>query len=204
LTDPKEGIVNSYVYAINKFGIEESNPAEVASFIGPSIHLYFANRHKLSESDQDLAVKYYREYFSIKGLYENKLYAGIEELLESLRTAGTTIYLVTSKPTVYAKEIMRHFNIAFFFESIYGSELSVHNTPKEKLIADCLAEENLSPENCIMVGDRMHDVVGARTNGVKSCAVTYGYGSRKELEEAKPDYVVDTVESLRELLTESL
>jgi phosphoglycolate phosphatase len=200
ITDPVKGITNSYLYALEKLGLHEEEPDSISKYMGSSLHLYFAEKHNIPDSKLEGAVKLYREYFSKHGMYENKIYDGIPELLEKLHERSVDIFLVTSKPKIYAKEILKHFNLISHFKNIYGSELTVQNTGKDILINQTINEENIKNLNTIMVGDRKYDVLGAKVNGVKSAAVTYGYGSLQELKDCNPDYIVNSVLELEMLL----
>jgi phosphoglycolate phosphatase len=188
------------LYAIEKLGLQEPEPVMIQTFIGSSLHLYFVERHNLAGKAVEDGVRYYREYFSAKGLYENRLYPGIDDLVRRLFEKNIGIYLVTSKPTVYAKQILVHFGLDKYFKDIYGSELTVQNTSKELLIANCIKGEGLKTESSLMIGDRMHDVNGARANSVYSAAVTYGYGTIEELRNCSPDYLINSVDELYEVI----
>ena len=200
LTDPVEGITNSYLYALDKLGLHESNPGKIKTFMGASLHLYFKTEHNIDEAKMVSAVAAYREYFSTRGLFENKLYDGISEMLISAHDKGIALYLVTSKPTVFAKKILDYFELGIYFKGIYGSDLTVQNKDKETLIRDTIEHENLHGKSIIMVGDREFDVIGAKQNGISSAAVTYGYGPISELIKSEPDYIVTSVLELRELI----
>jgi phosphoglycolate phosphatase len=200
LTDPVKGITNSYIYALEKLGLHEEEPGSISKYMGSSLHLYFAEKHNIPDSKLEEVVKLYREYFSMRGMYENKVYEGIPDLLKKLNARSIDIFLVSSKPTVYAKEILKHFNLLSHFKNIYGSELTVQNTGKDILINQTIKGENLHYSNTIMVGDRKYDVLGAKANGIKSAAVTYGYGTLRELEDCNPDYIINSVQELEVLL----
>ena len=85
LTDPGIGITNSVMYALKKFNIEVEERAPLYKFIGPPLLESFEKFYGLSEEESQQALKYYREYFKPYGLYENEVYAGIEELLKTLK-----------------------------------------------------------------------------------------------------------------------
>jgi phosphoglycolate phosphatase len=145
-------------------------------------------------------IKYYREYYSVKGLYENFLYEGIENLLNELYKKGKNLFLVSVKPSKFIKDILFHFKIDKYFKEIYGSDISNINKSKEDLIKNLLENEKLDPENCVMVGDRAFDVIGAKYNEVKSIAVTYGYGTLNELKASKPNFLVNSINELSNVL----
>jgi phosphoglycolate phosphatase len=196
LTDPKEGIINSYIHAVNKLGLIENDKECITHYFGAPLHQYFTDKHSLKDTELEEAIALYREYYSQKGLYENFLYPGITELLDRLNLSGRTIYLVTVKPVHFAKIILEHFDILKYFYGVYGSDLTTYNKTKEELISSLLVNENVNCESCVMVGDRHHDVLGAKHNNVTSISVTYGYGDENELKECKPDFMVNSVSEL--------
>jgi len=203
LTDPKEGIINSYLHSFGKLGIKEDNPESIKEYIGAPLQVCYKEKYGLNEQEIDMAITYYREYFAVKGAYENRLYEGIEELLNYLVHKKSKLYVVTNKATYYSEKIIRHFNIHSFFKKIFGSDmekLSARGKEKHELIEDAIRIESLNPGNTIMIGDRKFDIEGAKMHGIKSIAVTYGYGSRDELEKTQPDYIVSDPAELKELL----
>lgn len=199
LTDPKEGIVNSIVYALEKLGIKEEAINELDSFIGPPLRESFMERYKLSEALTDRAIEYYRRYFSKKGIFENKPYEGVDDMLESLFSDGFRLFVATSKPTGFATEIMRYFNLEKYFIEIYGSSLDNSRTGKTEIISGLLSARKLDPERSAMVGDRKHDIIGAKNNSIISVGVTYGYGSVQELSSQSPDFMVKSCKELKSL-----
>ncbi|MGE7864810.1 phosphoglycolate phosphatase [Bacillus cereus] len=203
LTDPKEGIINSVLYALEKMGIEEGKISELDSFIGPPIQQSFAERYNMSEIEVEEAVVYFREYLKKSGLLENKIYDGIPTLLQELKDAGNRLYVATSKPTIFAKQVIEHFQLTSFFEEIVGSNLDGTRIKKEEIIAHILqTNEELKKEEIVMIGDRKHDIIGANNNEIASIGVLYGYGSEKELSEARATYIVKDVEELQSFYLE--
>jgi phosphoglycolate phosphatase len=200
LTDPFEGITRSVEYALNAFGIEVEDRRTLAPFIGPPLVESLTERYGFTMEDAVAAVAKYREYFAVKGLYENELFEGIPELLNDCRKAGYKISMATSKPTHYAKIIAEHFDIARYFDAIHGSSLDGSRITKSSVVAEAVREEGLNPERALMIGDRRHDVEGAREHGIKTVGVLYGYGSREEHTAAGAAYIVKNLDELRELL----
>lgn len=201
LTDPGEGITNSVSYALEKYGIEVKDKTTLNSFIGPPLHESFQKYFNFSTLQSFDAVTKYREYYHDRGIFENRLYDGIKELLSSLKAAGKTVIMATSKPTVFAKRIAEHYGIIEYFDIIVGSELDGSRVDKAEVIAEALKEAGEpSKDICIMVGDRLHDVLGAKKNSLSSIGVTYGYGGYEELSEAGADIIVNTVSELFEIL----
>lgn len=200
LTDPFEGITRSVEYALNAFGIEVEDRRTLAPFIGPPLVESLTERYGFTMEDAVAAVAKYREYFAVKGLYENELFEGIPELLRDCRKAGYKISMATSKPTHYAKIIAEHFDIAHYFDAIHGSSLDGSRITKSSVVAEAVREEGIDPERALMIGDRRHDVEGAREHGIKTVGVLYGYGSLEEHTAAGAAYIAKDLDELRELL----
>ena len=200
LTDPFEGITRSVEYALNAFGIEVEDRRVLAPFIGPPLVESLTERYGFTMEDAVAAVAKYREYFAVKGLYENELFEGIPELLSDCRKAGYKISMATSKPTHYARIIAEHFDIARYFDAIHGSSLDGTRITKSSVVAEAVAEEHLDPTRALMIGDRRHEVEGAGEHGIRTVGVLYGYGSREEHEAAGAAYIVNDLDELRELL----
>ncbi len=192
LTDPREGIVRSILYALDRMGIEELRPEELELFVGPPLRDSFALRYSLSHDDATKAVAFYREYFAERGLFENRVYDGIEELLMQLRSADRQLFVATSKPTVYSQQIIEHFALAGYFKDIVGSNLDNSRTDKAEVIAAILETHTLAPQTCVMIGDRKHDLLGAARHGMAAIGVSYGYGSIEELSEHGARAIADS------------
>jgi phosphoglycolate phosphatase len=199
LTDPKQGITRSIQYALETLG--EAVPAadDLLWCIGPPLQESFA-RLLGGPGRVDRAMTLYRERFSDKGLFENTVYPGITDMLEASQADGFELYVATSKPHVFANRIVEHFDLARFFTGVFGSELDGTRREKPALIAHLLGEQRLDPANCVMIGDREHDILGARANNVATVAVTWGYGTPDELAAAKPDATCDAPEELPPVL----
>ncbi len=201
LTDPGEGITNSVAYALQKYGIEVEDKSTLNTFIGPPLHESFQKYFNFSILQSFDAVTKYREYYHDRGIFENRLYDGIIKLLSDLKKEGKTVIMATSKPTVFAKRIAEHYGFIEYFDVIVGSELDGHRVNKADVIAEALKKAGEpSPDSCVMVGDRLHDVEGARKNGLKCIGVTYGYGGADELKAAGADVIVSSVDKLSEIL----
>jgi len=204
LTDPKEGITKSVKNALDHFNIPVQNLDELTKFIGPPLRVSFPKFYGLSKDDTEIAVIKYRERFSTVGLFENNIYNGIKDMLATLKKHNKIIGLATSKPTVFAKKILEHFDIAEYFTIVVGSEFD--GTRDNKCDVITYALEQLDPKRekkTVMIGDREHDIIGAKQTGTHSIGVTYGYGNRKELETAGAKKIVDTVKELQKLLLNS-
>ena len=197
LTDPGRGITNSVAYALEKFGVSVSDKKELYKFIGPPLTDSFEKYYGFSEEDALIAVEYYREYFKPKGIYENEMYQGVPELLESLKESGKTVILATSKPEIFAIEILKYFGIDAYFDFVAGATLDKTRNKKGDVIAYALESMNVTDKSqCLMIGDRDQDINGARANGIDSLGVLYGYGDFEELSNAGATYIVKTVDEI--------
>lgn len=201
LTDPKEGITKSVAYALKSYGIHVEDLDSLCKFIGPPLKDSFVKFYGFSEEQGYEAVEKYREYFRPYGVYENKVYEGVDKLLAELKARGKMIVLATSKPTVFANTILEHFDLMKYFDMVCGSELDGSRVKKGDVIAYALEQvtekdARFHKSQVVMIGDREHDILGAKENGLDSIGVLYGYGDRAEHEAAGADYIVETVEEL--------
>jgi phosphoglycolate phosphatase len=197
LTEPALGITACIEHALRALGVPPPAPAELRRFIGPPLRDAFAELLRTSDAALiEDAVRLYRERFSSVGLFENEPYPGIGRVLTELDGDGFGLVVVTSKPEVYARRILRHFELARFFANVYGAELSGERSTKAELVAHALQRESLGPERVCMIGDRRHDIEGARACGVRAIGVAWGHGSVDELRAAGADVVVATLPEL--------
>lgn len=187
LTDPKAGIHRSIRYALEKLGHPLADGVDLDWTIGPPLKASLAKLLNTQDDDfAEQALLAYRERFSVTGLFENEVYATVVETLQQLQLQGYRLFLATAKPTIFAKQILVHFQLDQYFTEMYGSELTGERTHKADLIAYILEQENLDAAECIMVGDRQYDIMGARANGIETIAVNYGYGTAEELAQVQP------------------
>ena len=198
LTDPKVGITTSARYGLAKVGHPIADSENIDWIIGPPLKASLA---KILNVDvhADLAEQAllgYRERFSVTGLFENHLFDDVTSTLQELKKQGYKLFLATAKPEVYARQILQHFELLQYFDYPYGSELTGERTNKGDLIGYILEQEKLEPTECLMVGDREHDIFGARRFGIETIAVEYGYGSKQELDEAQPKARIQTFAEL--------
>lgn len=200
LTDPRNGITRCVQYALACQGVQVDDLARLECFIGPPLKQAFMDFYALDDAGAAQAVADYRVRFGRDGMFENAVYEGMQELLMGLQRSGRQLFVATSKPWFYARQIVQHFGLDPFFCSVYGSELDGTRTEKHALIAHILREEKLEARDTLMIGDRAFDLIGARHNGVASAAVGYGYGSEAELRAESPDYFFPTLETMRDAL----
>lgn len=201
LTNPQEGITNSVAYALEQYGIHVEDRSSLNKFIGPPLKDSFMEYYGFAEDRAEEAVWKYREYFNEDGIFENKVYPGIPQMLQRLNDQGKILIVATSKPTVYAKRILERFELSQYFADVQGSEMDGRRTKKEEVISYAL-EQNQITDNAqaVMIGDREHDIIGAKKCGLDSIGVLFGYGSREELEGCGAGQIVDTVQMLEDLL----
>ncbi|MGE7914375.1 HAD family hydrolase [Lysinibacillus xylanilyticus] len=201
LSDPKIGITKSVQYALQKAGIEVSDLDELESFIGPPLQVSFREIYGFNDAQIEQAISNYREQFKERGMFENKLYENIPALLADLKQQGYILAIATSKPTVFAEQILQYFNLDQFFDLVAGSNLDGTRSAKGEIIAFVRDHFNEVDNNqFMMIGDRKYDIVGAHENQIDSIGVTYGYGSLEELTDAKATYIVNSVIELKELI----
>lgn len=202
LTDPFLGITRSVAYSLKSFGIEVDDLEILKPFIGPPLDVSFREYYHMDEAQSWKAVEKYREYFSKKGLFENKVYEGMEDFLQSLLNMDMKLYVCTSKPEVFAKEILDHFSLTPYFTGIYGATLDGSLKNKGDVIAHCIKQEQLNIQDCMMVGNRQHDIVGAHQNQIPCIGVLYGYGSLEEFQEYHCDYIAKDLIELKKIIEE--
>ena len=181
LTDPKPGICGSVQYALTELGLEAPSQDDLEWVIGPPM---IDSLRKLVGDRADEGLRLYRQRYGEIGLFENRVYDGIPELLKSLTGDGWRLYVATSKARPYALRIVEHFGLAPFFIETFGSGLDGTLQHKDALLAHALSETKMDAGQAIMIGDRKFDVLGAKANGLPTIGVAWGYGSRAELEEA--------------------
>lgn len=206
ITDSGQGIMNAIRYAVDKAGFEEVSEDILRSFIGPPLKEQFIKVFNLSDEEGKRMVEFYREYYGVKGIYENCVYEGIPELLVELRSAGIRVIMATSKPEKYAKLIASHFKFEEYFDYIGGACMDGSRTDKTEVIEyvlDACGIKDGERKNVVMVGDRRHDIYGAGNCGLHSIGVLYGYGSREELIEAGAEYIADTPADIKKLVLQN-
>ncbi len=194
LTDPQKGITNAVAYALRHFGIETEDNSSLNKFIGPPLIYSFVEFSGLREEQAKEAIKKYREYFAPKGIFENKVYDGVPNMLQRLRDRGDKVILATSKPWIYAEQILEHFDLKKYFDFVSGSEMNGDRNSKEEVIAYAVDKYGIDKDRAIMIGDRKHDIIGANKNNIKSIGVLYGYGNMEEFSTASA--VAENVEDI--------
>jgi len=203
LTDSKIGITKSVQYALNHFKIDEPDLDKLICFIGPPLKASFMEYYGFGEDKAIVAIKKYHERFSTTGLFENRVYEGIPEMLQQLKDKNKVLAVATSKPEVFATRILDKYDLKKYFDVVVGSELDETRSNKAEVIQAVFEKLNITEEKttrAIMVGDREHDIIGAKTNGIDSIGVEFGYAKENELKLAGAEYVIETVEDLKNFL----
>lgn len=197
LTNPEIGITSSVMYALEKFGITVEDRKELHPFIGPPLTYSFQTFYGLSKEDSEMAVKFYRERFSVKGLYENEVYDGVEMMLQTLKERGKTLIIATSKPEEFTLKILEHFQLLKYFDYIAGATLDGSRGEKADVIRHALAISKIEDKSqAIMIGDRNYDILGAKENGLDSMGVLFGFGDYEELSNAGADYIAENIQDI--------
>ena len=198
LTESGEGITKSVQYALEKLGVSAPDLEPLKVFVGPPLLEQFMKYAGFDKETAQKGIEYYRERYSEKGMYENTVYPGVENTLAELKRRGYILAVASSKPEVYVRQILDHFGLTRYFTEIGGSELNGRRTNKTEVIEDVLKRLNMDKhrDQVIMVGDKEHDVYGARKAGLECIAVSFGYGTEEELKQAKPLKIVDSAEGI--------
>lgn len=205
LIDPKIGQINSVDYALKSFDIYEFNKEILSRFIGLPLKESFAKYYNFNEEQIEKGIKKYREYFINKGIEQAEIYDGVLEMLQELNKNNLKVIMATSNPTLFARKIAKTYRIEKYFYDICGSNMDGSRVLKQEIIAYAIKRNNIKElEKVVMVGDRLHDIVGAKENKIDSIGILYGYGSEKEINDAKPNYYVKTVEDLKVLLIDNI
>ncbi len=201
LTDSQEGILNSIEYMLDFYGIKVEDRSELRPWLGPPLKDMLMKCYDFPESRALEGVEKYREYFNEKGLFENQVYPGIVPLLKRLTQKGHRLYLATSKPEIASRRIMEHFDLGKYFTFIGGASQDDSRVRKGDVIRYVLETCGISnPGETVMVGDREHDVIGAKENGLETIGVLFGYGSREELVSAGAEYIARSTEDIETFL----
>jgi phosphoglycolate phosphatase len=196
LTDPAPGIIGCIRFALEQMAVIAPSDDLLATCIGPPLRGTFSMLLGTAESDRiEEAVRFYRQRFADKGLYENEVYTGIPTMLTEVRKSAT-VYVATSKPTIYAERIVEHFRLDHHFARVFGSELDGRFDDKAELLAHLLDGEGIASEEAVMIGDRSVDIDAAKANGVRSIGVLWGYGSERELLDAGADVLCRSPQEL--------
>ena len=189
LTDPREGIVACFQHAFAVLDRPAPPEAELQQWIGPPLRESFLLAFDGCGLTADRAVAAYRERFDRVGWRENRPVPGLVSTLSALHAAGVVCHVATSKPTVFAERIVQHYGFGRWFGRIYGSELDGSRADKAELIAFILEDQGLAGRDVVMIGDRRHDIAGARAHGLRSVGVLWGFGDRGELQGAGADAI---------------
>ena len=201
LTDNTLGIGKSLKYALKQMQIDDYSEEILEQFIGPPLQWGFRNLFGMNERNTELAVGYFREYYANNGLLENVPYPGIQEMLEELNNSGTKMYIATAKYEKFAQKIIEHFEFDKYIIQLNGADYGGRKATKTTIIKNLMEAQQLTPSTqIVMVGDTVYDMEGGKENGLSTIAVNYGFGKEEKLRISKPDYFVENVEELYEIL----
>ena len=202
LTNPKEGITKSVQYALRHFGIEVADPDTLTPYIGPPLIPSFMKFHGLTQDQALKALHVYRQRFESVGLFENEVLDGIPEMLGALKEKGKFVAVASSKPEIYVRKILEHFNLLQYFDEVVGASMDEKLSAKKDIIGEALRRVGKAPgeRNILMIGDRMHDVEGAKQCGLDNIGIYTGFAPEGELEEAGATYVFHTIGDMADFL----
>lgn len=200
LTESAPGIVSSVRYSLEQFNIKDQTDRQLMRFIGPPLSESYSEFYGFNKEQCEQAIKFYREHYGEKGIFENALYPDIPEILSVLKKAGKKLYIATSKPEVYMKKIISHFGIEEYFDDVCGGDLEEKRNEKWLVVETIIERNNLKDAvkngTVLMIGDRKHDIIGSRKNDVPCCGVLWGYGNIEEFREHNCAYVSEKVRDL--------
>lgn len=197
LTDSQDGIMNAIEYALEYYGIQVKERDSLRPFLGPPLSESMQKYCGFDRVKAVEAVEKFREYYNTRGKFENKVYPGVESMLKAVQETGCRLYVATSKPEEIAREILEHFGLAGYFDYIGGATSDDSRVKKSDVVRYVMDEAGIDrPDEAVMVGDRKHDIVGAKENGLEAVGVLYGYGDRQELEAAGADYLAEQAEEI--------
>lgn len=201
LTDSRDGILNSIEYMLKHFDITVSDRNGLRLWLGPPLMESLEKYQGFSKEKAWEGVLKYREYYDKKGIFENRVYEGVVELMETLRARGYSLMLATSKPEIAARRVMDHFDLTKYFDYVGGASQDTSRVKKGDVIRYVMETNHITdPDEVIMVGDRENDVAGAHQNDIRAVGVLYGYGTREELDAAGADYIAKTAGDVAEII----
>lgn len=203
ITESAPGIINSVRYALKKMGYPSDDIETIRKFIGPPLKDSYMKYYGMTEEQAEHGITCYREYYTVQGIFDNSVYDGVIETLEALKASGKRLVIATSKPEKFAKMIAEHFAFDKYFDKICGATMDEKRVEKADVIAYALEELGLSEDDLpqiLMVGDRKHDILGGKANGLKTMGVLFGYGDLEELQNAGADYIVEHASDISKVI----
>lgn len=199
LTDSAPGILNCYRYALDAMGVDE--PEDIMRVVGPPLFDSFAEICGMNENQVNEAVRIYRQRYAETGLFENNVYDGIPEMLRQLKNSGKRLFVATSKPEVFAVRILEKFNLAQYFDVIGGADINGTRNAKQEVIEYVLSRGNITDRSgVLMIGDRFHDIIGAKKCGIPCMSVLWGYGNKEEFIQHGADFIVNTPQETADII----
>lgn len=201
ISDTSRGIKNAAKYALTKLNIDYSN-IDFSEFIGPTLQDTFRTLFGLNDEKILEAIKLFREYYRKTGLFESEIYDGIDTVLKELHDNGFKLFVASTKPTEFINILLEKYELLNLFTYISGSPSEGNGIPKEKVIETVINKYKLDLTKTIMIGDRKHDIIGAKYNKINSIGVEYGLGTLKELKECNPEFIVSIPKDLIKIIFE--
>ncbi|MBL6657093.1 MAG: HAD-IA family hydrolase [Flavobacteriales bacterium] len=197
IIEPKEGILNSIRHTAQKMGVVAPSDETLHQFIGPPIMESFQHKLGLTYEQALEAVGYFRSYYAHTGIHQNALFPYVDELLKALKVEGYTLFVATSKPTLFAKEILKDHQLDTLFVEIVGCNMDNSRSDKAEIIAYIVEKYGLDVSECLMIGDTKYDIIGAKKHAMLSVGVNYGHG---DFSQHIPQHTVDSCEELEVLI----
>ncbi|EGJ26673.1 HAD hydrolase-like protein [Streptococcus porcinus] len=186
LVDSSKGIINAFTYTFTNINLEVPDVNLLSTYIGPPLETTFSDYFS-NQEDIDLAIRHFRRYYQDTGVYQVKMYEGIEEMLAQLSNSGYHLFVTTSKHEPMALHMLEELGIHSYFSGIYGS--LPDRFKKADIIKACLKQENIPASETLIIGDTHFDIVGGKFAGITTLGITWGFGSEIDLVKAGADYI---------------
>ena len=201
IMDSAQGIVRSVEYALEKMGVTEYDRQTNLRFIGPPLVDSFMEYYSMSEADALRAVAFYRERYSVTGIYEARMYDGIRELLTRLKEQGVKLYIGSSKPEKYVRMILEKQGILDLFDYVAGATFDESRNNKEQVLTHLFEQVKIDKKSTVMIGDRYHDIDGAHYVKIPCIAVLYGFGNEAEFKKHGAEYIAADTDEILNIIT---
>lgn len=202
ISDSMLGVKNGLLYASKKLSLKPCDLSDHSKFIGPP--LMHTMKHVLGAPEEliDQTAAAYREYYNEKGLYENKLYGGMKEVLEALKKSDAKVAVASSKFEKFVYDVLDVLDIRRYFDAVCGSDANEESADKANIVRRAAKELKVQMNNkdVVLIGDSKYDAIGAFQAGCAFIGVTYGYGNLDDMRAAGAKVFVNSPKELYELL----
>jgi len=201
IIDSSEGITKAVLYTLKHYGIEENDSEKLKAFIGPPLSQSFMKYYGFSLERADEAIHVYREYYNVDGIFQCSLYKGVEACLKRLKDNNNWIAIASSKPEIACRRILEYHNILQYFDEVSGASMDRSVEGKEEVIEQLFKRwPNIDKSDMVLVGDTIFDIMGANAKGIKSIAVSFGFGNVDDMVKEGALSVCNHMDELAEMI----